>query len=55
MSKLLLLSVIVAMVAVPLAAARDPVPGRGLRKALAFTFACDVLYLLALRFLYPRL
>ncbi len=55
MSKLLLLSVIVGMVVAPLLAARDEIPGRGLRKALAYTLVCEVAYLLALRFLYPRL
>ena len=55
MSKLLLISVVVAMVAIPAFAARDPHPARGLRKALLFTFAFDVVYITALRFVFPRL
>lgn len=55
MVKLVLISVVVGLMAAPLIAARDPSPGRGLRKAFAYTLAADVLYLLLLRFVLPRL
>ena len=55
MAKLLLLSVVFGMVAVPLWAARDPSPRRALRRTIFFTSAAIVAYALALRFLLPRL
>ena len=53
--KLLVISVIFAIVAVPIAAARDVNPARGVRKAVLYTLAFNVLYVLALRFVLPRL
>ena len=53
--KLLLLSVIIASVVIPVLAARDPNPRRSLRKAVFFMIVFNVLYLLAIRFVYPRL
>lgn len=54
MGKLVILSVLIGMVAAPVLAAREPDARRGLRKAFALTLAADVLYLLALRFILPR-
>jgi hypothetical protein len=50
--KLLLISVILASVAIPVRAARDPDPRRGLRSAVALTAAFDFLYLIAVKYLY---
>lgn len=54
-AKLLLVSVIIAMIAVPILAARDESPMRGLRKTLLLIFVFNILYLLAVRFIYPYL
>jgi hypothetical protein len=54
-AKLLLVSVIIAMIAVPILAARDESAVRGLRKTLLLIFVFNILYLLAVRFLYPYL
>lgn len=55
MAKLLLISVVAAMIAIPVLAARDRDCARGLRKALFYTLAFDVAWLAALRFVLPRL
>ncbi len=55
MSKLLILSVLVALVALPVLAARDPRPVRGVRRAVLFVLAFNAAYALALAFIYPRL
>jgi len=54
-AKLLLLSVVIALIVVPLLAGRDRNPRRGLHKTLLFMLVFNVLYLLAVRFIYPRL
>jgi hypothetical protein len=54
-SKLLLISVIAGLVAIPAIAAREPNAKRGLKKALFYTLAFNVWYYLALRFIWPRL
>ena len=54
-AKLLLFSVIIMMVAIPVLAARDPNPKRGLKKALLLVFAFNLFYLFAVRYIYPRL
>jgi len=53
--KLLLISVIIASVLIPLWAARDESPRRGLTKAVVVTAAFHLLYLLAVKYLYWRL
>jgi len=53
--KLLLVSILFATMALPMRAARDPSPVRGLRKALVWTAGFGVLYMLAILYLYPRL
>jgi hypothetical protein len=55
MAKLLLLSVVIMMIAVPVLTARDRNARRGLRKAVLWTIVFNLLYLLAVRFVYPRL
>ncbi len=52
MRKLLLYSVLVALVLIPALAARDPVPLRGLKRALIWTLVFDALYGVALTGLY---
>jgi hypothetical protein len=51
----LLRSVMLAMLVIPFVAAREPHPVRALKKALALFVGLNVLYMLALRFLYPYL
>lgn len=55
MAKLLLLSIILATIAVPARAARDPDPRKGLRKALINLMWANFAYVLALRFIWHRL
>ncbi|MFL5421989.1 MAG: hypothetical protein ACJ79Y_14585 [Myxococcales bacterium] len=55
MGKLLVISVIFAIVAIPIAAAREPNPLRGVRKAVLYTLVFNGAYVLALRFVLPRL
>ena len=54
MSKILLLSVVLAMVAIPARAARDSSPRRGLRRLLMYTLLFNAFYLFNLLFLYGR-
>ena len=55
MAKLLLMSVVFMMIAIPVLTARDPSPRRGLKRAILLTIAFNLLYLFAIRFIYPRL
>ncbi len=55
MDKVLLLSVVWANVALPAFFAADPSPRRGLSRAIATVVAFDVLYLIALLFIFPVL
>ena len=55
MRTILLRSVIFALLLIPFIAARERNPMRGLRMALALFVAFSVLYMLALRFVYPHL
>jgi hypothetical protein len=54
MQKLILMSVIYATAILPLIAARNPSPRRGLRKAVVWLLAFNVIYVLAVMFVYPR-
>ena len=54
MGKLILLLPVIAMVAVPAFAARDPNPRRGLRKALVLMVFFNLFELFALRVILPR-
>ncbi len=55
MAKLLLVSVVFALVAIPVLASRDRSAARGLRRALLLTVAFNAAYYLALRYVLPRL
>jgi hypothetical protein len=54
MQKIILLSVMIAMISVPILAARDRSPVRSLRKTLLVIVLFNLAYLFALRFLYPH-
>jgi hypothetical protein len=54
-NKLLLLSVVVGLVAIPVVVAREPNAVRGLKKLFAWIVAFNVFYALALRYVLPRL
>jgi hypothetical protein len=54
-AKLLLVSVVIAMIVLPILAARDASPTRAVRKTLLLIFVFNMLYLIAVRFLYPHL
>jgi len=53
--KLLLLSVLIATIAIPALAARDPNPRRGVKRAVFFYLAFNLCYLFGLLYIYPRL
>ena len=55
MAKLLLVSILFALIALPSLAARDPNPRRSLKKALLWFAGFNCVYLLAVRYLYVRL
>lgn len=55
MRDLILRSVMLAMLIIPFIAAREPNPLRALKKAIAWFVSFNVLYMLALRFIYPHL
>ncbi len=55
MQKAILLSILVAYVLIPALFARDPNAKRGLRRCLWGIVSFNILYLLALLFIYPRL
>jgi hypothetical protein len=55
MSKLLLLSVLIASIALPTIAAREKNAKRGLRKAIIYMLLFNVFYLFGLIFLYGRI
>ena len=54
MSRFIVLWVVLGTALVPLLAARDPDPVRGLRKALTYGLAFFALYLVGLLVIYPR-
>jgi hypothetical protein len=55
MQKLILVSILFAGVAIPVSATSERSAVRGLRKALFAMLMFDVVYVLAVLFLYPRL
>ena len=55
MRSMLLQSLMLAMLLIPILAARDARPRRGLKKALMWFLGFCFLYAVALRFVYPRL
>jgi len=54
-AKFLLLSVVIAIFAIPMVAARDQRPARGLRKVVWLIVAYNLFYLFAVRYIYPHL
>jgi hypothetical protein len=54
-AKLLLLSVVVVMIGLPIMMARDPNAKRGLNRTILLVIAFNLLYLFAVRFIYPHL
>jgi hypothetical protein len=46
---------LLALLVIPVVAARDPRPVRGLKKAFVWFVTFNLFYMLALRFLYPSL
>ena len=52
MATLILLSVIIASIALPARAAKESNPRRGLKKVVIMVAVFNVLYVLAIRFLY---
>ncbi len=55
MDKLLLLSVVVGLVALPVRAARTRSAARGYKRTVLFVLSLNVFYMFALRFIYPRI
>ena len=55
MANLVLLSILVAPIIIPLMTARDASAARGLRRTILYFCLWNLCYLLAIRFLYPRL
>lgn len=55
MSKLILLSVLVALIALPSLASRDSHPTRGLKRAVLLMVAFNLAYAFAVLVLVPRL
>lgn len=55
MAKLLLISVLVATATIPALTAKDPMPKRGLARAVRGILLFNVVYALALIFIYPKL
>ena len=54
MSKVILLSVLIGLVAIPVVVAREADARRGFRKVLVLILAFNLLYLLVIRYVYPR-
>ncbi len=55
MAKLLLLSCVIAIIAIPIFTARVKSPRRGLQLTVILITVFNLLYVLAVRFIYPRL
>jgi len=55
MQKLLLLSTVISLIALPVIASKDPNPKRALKKAILWLVAYNFFYLFAVRVIYPRL
>ena len=55
MAKLLLLSILISIIALPAIAAREKSAARGLKKTLVYYLAFNVFYVFAIRYLYVRL
>jgi hypothetical protein len=55
MQMLLLMSILIMSVALPMVAARDRSAVRGFRRLVVWMAAFNVLYLIGLLYIYPRL
>ncbi len=55
MGKLLLMSVVLALMALPILASRDSVPERGLKRAIASIVAFNLFFVFLVRVVVPRL
>jgi len=55
MIKALLISILIAIIAIPTLAARERSAHQGLKRALFYTFVYELFYLFLLMFIYPRL
>ena len=55
MAKVMLLSVVIGMMAIPILSARDANPRRSVRKVVLAIFLFNLLYLLAIRYVYPHI
>lgn len=55
MAKALLLSVLVALVVIPVLASRDRLPARALKRTILMVLAFNVLYAVGALVIYPRL
>ena len=55
MQKFLLISILVATFAIPMRAAADPSPARGLRRTVLWIAAFNVAYVIAIVYVLPRL
>jgi hypothetical protein len=54
MSKLILMSMMIAMVAIPARAAADPVPENGFRRTIMYALAFEAFYTFAMIYLWGR-
>ena len=54
MGKIILISILLATIALPMRAARDPSPTRGLRRTVLWLVAFNVFYLIAIIYILPR-
>ncbi|MDB4989425.1 MAG: hypothetical protein JWN04_4603 [Myxococcaceae bacterium] len=54
MSKLIALSIVLAMVAIPIRAASDPDPRQGLRRAVIQMLAFEAIYTFSMIYLWGR-
>jgi hypothetical protein len=52
--KLVLMSIMIATIAIPAVAARDPHPLRGLKRVVVYALIFDLIYAFAFLVLYPR-
>ena len=55
MAKLVLFSVIIAMIGLPLFVGRSGSPKRGLQRTILLILAFNIFYVFAVRYIYPRL
>lgn len=51
----MLMSVVLALLILPMFAARDPVQGRGLKRAVASIVAFNIFFVFIVRVIVPRL